>query len=88
VQIGHFLNFLRIFQAKTAVPYGRRDVIVDDVTSSLPAEQFQDGKKPPHQVGADWTVSEVFTIFSSKISIQSDCRDVIDDVIEPTLLSD
>jgi hypothetical protein len=26
--------------------------------------------------------------FSSKIRIQSDCRDVIDDVIEPSLLSD
>jgi hypothetical protein len=29
-----------------------------------------------------------FTIFSSKICIQSDCRDVIDDVIELSLLSD
>jgi hypothetical protein len=29
-----------------------------------------------------------FMIFSSKIRIQSDCRDVIDDVIEPSLLSD
>jgi hypothetical protein len=38
---------------------------------------------------ADWTVSEFFTIFFSiKIRIQSDCRDVIDDVIEPSLLSD
>jgi hypothetical protein len=38
--------------------------------------------------GADWTVSEFFTIFNSEICIQSDCRDVIDDVIEPSLLSD
>jgi hypothetical protein len=38
--------------------------------------------------GADWAVSEFFTIFSSKIRIQSDCRDVIDDVIEPSLRSD
>jgi hypothetical protein len=38
--------------------------------------------------GADRTVSEFFTIFSSKIRIQSDCRVVIDGVIEPSLLSD
>jgi hypothetical protein len=35
------------FQAKTAVPCGRRDVIVGDVTSSLPAEQFWVGEEPP-----------------------------------------
>jgi hypothetical protein len=58
--IGHFLNFLRFFQAKTAVPCGRRDVIVVDVTSSLPAEQFQGGEGPPRQV---WRGSDSFRIF-------------------------
>jgi hypothetical protein len=48
--IGQFLNFLRFFQAKTAIPCGRRDVIVGDVTLSLPAQQFQGGEEPPRQV--------------------------------------
>jgi hypothetical protein len=58
--IGQFLNFLRFFQAKTAVPCGRRDVIVGDVTSSLPAQQFQGGEEPPCQV---WRGSDSFRIF-------------------------
>jgi hypothetical protein len=57
--IGEFLNFLRFCQAKTAFPCGRRDVIVGDVTSSLPAEQFQGGEEPPRQV---WRGSDSFRI--------------------------
>jgi hypothetical protein len=49
VWIGQFLNFLQFFQAKTVVLCGRRDVIVGDVTWSLPAEQFQGGEGPPRQ---------------------------------------
>jgi hypothetical protein len=60
--ISQFLNFLRFFQAKTAVPCGRRDVIVGDVTSSLPAQQFQGGKEPSRQVWRG-SVSEFSTIF-------------------------
>jgi hypothetical protein len=50
--IGHFLNFLRFFQEKTAVACGRRDVIVGDVTSRLPAERFLGGEEPPRQAKA------------------------------------
>jgi hypothetical protein len=48
--MGQFPNFLRFFQAKSAVPRGRRDVIVDDITSHLPAERFRGGEEPPRQV--------------------------------------
>jgi hypothetical protein len=58
--IGQFLNFLRFFQAKSAVLCGRRDVIVGDVTSSLPAQQFQGREEPPRQV---WRGSDSFRIF-------------------------
>jgi hypothetical protein len=58
--IGYFLNFLRFFQAKTAVPCGRRDVIVGDVTSRLPAERSRGGEEPPGQV---WRGSDSFRIF-------------------------
>jgi hypothetical protein len=40
--------FYDFFQAKSAVPRGRRDVIVGDVTSRLSAERFWGGEKPPH----------------------------------------
>jgi hypothetical protein len=43
-RIGHFLNFLGFFQEKSAVPRGRRDVIVGDVTLRLPAERFWGGE--------------------------------------------
>jgi hypothetical protein len=65
--IEQFLNFLRFFQAKTSVLCGRRDVIVGDVTSSLPAQQFQGGEEPPRQVWRASDISEFSTIFSSKI---------------------
>jgi hypothetical protein len=56
-RMGQFLNFVRFFQAKSAVPRGRRDVIVGDVTSRLPAEQFRSGEEPPGQV---WRKSDNF----------------------------
>jgi hypothetical protein len=58
--MGQFPNFLRFFQAKSDVPRGRRDVIVDDITSRLPAEQFWGGEDPPRQV---WRGSDSFQIF-------------------------
>jgi len=54
------LNFLRFFQAKTAVLLGRSDVIVGDVTSSLPAERSRGGKQPACQV---WRGSDSSRIF-------------------------
>jgi hypothetical protein len=66
-RIGQFPNFLRFFQAKSAVPCGRRDVIVGDVTSRLPAERFQGGGNIHAKFGADQTLSEFPMIFSSKI---------------------
>jgi hypothetical protein len=40
-RIGQFPNFLRFFKAKSAFLSGRRDVIVGDITSRIPAERFQ-----------------------------------------------
>jgi hypothetical protein len=65
--IGHFLNFLRFFQAKTAVLCGRRDVIVGDVTSRLPTEQFQGGEEPPRQVWRGWASFRIFYDFFKQI---------------------
>jgi hypothetical protein len=59
-RLGQFPNFLRFFQAKSAIPRGRRDVIVGDVTSRLPAERFQGGEEHPRQV---WRGSDSFRIF-------------------------
>jgi hypothetical protein len=80
--IGPFLNFLRFFQAKTAVPCGRRDVIVGDVTSSLPAEQFQGGEEPPRQVWRGWDSFQIFyDFFKQNPPSQRGRHDVIvDDV--------
>jgi hypothetical protein len=49
-RIGQFPNFLRFFKSKSAVLSGRRDVIVDDVTSRLPAERSRGGEEPTGQV--------------------------------------
>jgi hypothetical protein len=61
--IGHFLNVLRFFKAKTAILCGRRDVIVGDVTSSLPTEQCQGGEGPPRQVWRGWDSFRIFYDF-------------------------
>jgi hypothetical protein len=58
-RIGQFPNFLRFFHVKTVL-CGRHDVIVGDVKSSLPAEQFQGGEEPSRQV---WRGSDSFQIF-------------------------
>jgi hypothetical protein len=55
-----FPNFLRLFKAKSTVPHGRRDVIVGDVTSRLPAERLRGGEELPCQV---WRGSDSFRIF-------------------------
>jgi hypothetical protein len=86
--IRQFLNFLQFSQAKSEVISGCRDVIVGDVTSSLSLNNFNVARNLHAKFGAGRAVSEFFMIFSSKIHIQSDCRDVIDDVIKPSLLSD
>jgi hypothetical protein len=52
-------EFPTIFSSKNRRPCGRRDVIVGDVTSSLPAEQFQGGEETPCQ---DWRGWESFRI--------------------------
>jgi hypothetical protein len=64
--IGQLLNFLRFFQAKTAVPCGRRDVIVGE-HRAYPQNNFRVGRNLHAKFGADGTVSEFSKIFSSKI---------------------
>jgi hypothetical protein len=59
-RIRQFPNFLRFFKAKSVILSGRRDVIVNDVTSRLPAERSRGGEEPPGQV---WRGSDSFRIF-------------------------
>jgi hypothetical protein len=78
--MGQFLNFLRIFQAKSTVPRGRRDVIVGDVPSRLPAEQSEwRGTSRPSlaQIGQ---FPNFLRFFKAKSAVLSGRRDVIDDV--------
>jgi hypothetical protein len=60
---------MTFFQAKSMVLSGYRDVIVGDVTSSPPQNNFRVARNRHAKFGADWTVSEFFRIFSSKIRI-------------------
>jgi hypothetical protein len=78
VLIGQFPNLLRFSQAKSAVPRGRRDVIVGDVKLSLPAERFQGGEEPPRQVWHGWDSFRIFyDFFQAKSAVPRSRRDVI-----------
>jgi hypothetical protein len=88
-QIGQFLNVLRFFQAKSAFNQTA-------VTSSMMSSNqvyFQINSKVARNLHAKFGMNETFTLFFLRFfqaadTIRNGRRDIIDDVIEPSLLSE